>query len=124
MNDFVRCISSSSSLGFVPLRLCGLWICAVYRFLSHDSKVDEAYVDTSSSMKLSNRWIRALEAWAGQQVWIKTKEIEIFEVGVEEGVDLGPMWCYRGELFYHSMLCKWTTSLANFACHLPMKTHV
>ena len=61
MNDFVRCISSSSSLGFVPLRLCGLWICAVYRFLSHDSKVDEAYVDTSSSMESSNRWIRALE---------------------------------------------------------------
>ena len=56
---------------------------------------------------------------------IKTKE---FEIGVEEGVDLGdleskifhfPMWCHREELFYSSMLCKWTTSLAHstwFVC--------
>jgi hypothetical protein len=50
-----------------------------------------------------------------------TKEFEIAKLGVEEGVDQGsriedsllPMWCYRGELFYCSMLCKWTTSLAN-----------
>ena len=29
------------------------------------TKVDEANVDTSSSVESSNRWIRALEAWAG-----------------------------------------------------------
>ena len=38
---------------------------------------------------------------------IMAKEFEIIEMGVEEGVDLGPeskvlyfpMWCYKGDLF-------------------------
>ena len=34
------------------------------------------------------------------------------------------MWCYKGELFYRSMLCKWTTSLISkfYKAHLPMRT--
>jgi hypothetical protein len=51
---------------------------------------------------------------------IRTKELESVETGVEEGVDLGfgikdfllQIWCYEGGLFYRSMLCKWTISLA------------
>ena len=52
---------------------------------------------------------------------MRTKEFEIVESGVEEGLDLGskikgtmlPLWCYRGKLFHHSMLCKWMTLVAN-----------
>ena len=31
----------------------------------------------------------SIEAWACQQLWIMTKEFEIVEIGVREGVDLG-----------------------------------
>jgi hypothetical protein len=49
-----------------------------------------------------------------------SKECEINEIRVKEGVDLCsgikilyfPMWCNKGDLFHRSMLCKWTTSLA------------
>ena len=47
------------------------------------------------------------------------KEFEIVEIGVGEGVDLrfGIKDCQTGliggELFYRSMFCKWTTTLAN-----------
>jgi len=46
------------------------------------------------------------------------KAFEINEIGVEEGVDLGfgikrffssQSGVIGAELFYHSMLCKWTT---------------
>ena len=60
---------------------------------------------------------------------MRTKESKIVEIGVEEGVDLatkikesllpkcGVIW--GGEFFYHSMFCKWTTSLAStwVICH-------
>ena len=48
-----------------------------------------------------------------------TKKFEIVEIGVGEGVDLKlrnqrfPIWSNRGELFYCSISCKWTTTLAN-----------
>ena len=51
-----------------------------------------------------------------------TQEFEIIEIRVEEGVDLGStikdsmlpnMVLWVGGLFNHSILCKWTTSLAN-----------
>ena len=49
------------------------------------------------------------------------KTIEITEIGIEEGVDLGseikdcllPNMALYGKLFYYSMLCKWTTSLVD-----------
>ena len=44
----------------------------------------EANVDTSNYVELSNWWI-----WACQHLWIRTKEFEIIEIIVEEGVDLG-----------------------------------
>ena len=34
-NDFVRHVSASLSLGFVPLRFYGLYCCVVYHFVSH-----------------------------------------------------------------------------------------
>jgi hypothetical protein len=51
----------------------------------------------------------------------KIKEFEIVEIGVEGGVDRGygtngsllPSVVYEGDLFYRSMLCKWTTSITN-----------
>ena len=52
------------------------------------------------------------------------KEFEIATIGDGEGVDMGSIIEYSlflnvvfflGELFYRSMLCKWTTSLADFA---------
>ena len=46
-------------------------------------------MDTSNYVESSNQWIRALEAWACEQLCIRTKEIEIIEIDVEEGVDLG-----------------------------------
>ena len=54
---------------------------------------------------------------------IKTKELEIVEIGAEEGVDLGsgikdslvPNVVLKGELFHPSMLCKWTTSFVDSA---------
>ena len=52
-------------------------------------KLDEANVHTSKSLESSIWWIRALEAWAYYQWQITTKEFEIVEIGVDEGVDLG-----------------------------------
>jgi hypothetical protein len=43
---------------------------------------------TSNSMESSSRWIQALEARACYQWQITTKEFEIVEIIVDEGVDL------------------------------------
>ena len=73
-------------------------------------------MDTSNFVESSNQWIQSTDL----QMW--TKE---FESGVEEGVDLSsrikdPLLqrgvikgVGGGGLFYHSMLCKWTTLLVN-----------
>ena len=86
--------------------------------------MDEANVDIPSSVESSSQRIRELEAWVGSQVEIMTEGFEIDEIGVEEGVDRGhgfkdlfcfSIWCCREggrELFHHSMLSKWTTSVA------------
>ena len=99
----------------------------------HHSKlryVDEATVDTSSSVessKLKDSSIRSLGKLAianqDQRIWNRGNcnwgrcwSSRLWNLYF-------PMWCYRGELFYHSMLCKWTTSLADSTLgHLPMKT--
>ena len=58
-------------------------------FCTSLGEVDLANVDTSNPMESSNRWIQALESWASQRLRIKTKDFEIIEIGVDEGVNLG-----------------------------------
>ena len=65
-------------------------------------KVDEANVDTSISVESCNWWIQALEAWVVWNLWMKTQEIEIIEIGVEEEVDLGSGM--KGSLFPNLVL--------------------
>ena len=85
-------------------------------------KVDEAYVDSSNFVELSKlmdlsiRSFNMLTIVNREQRFLNLLNLELRKVLIsapQSKILYFPMWCYKGELFYHSKLCNlWATTLA------------